>query len=173
MYTGTASLCLRVSDLEKSIHFYEALGLTASRHPSGIAASVRRGHFSIYLMMTFGVDSINFRGADAFDVHAHLQANGIAAKGKPEHTQQPGTAWMTEDPDGHKIYFNTSQKEREPAAKRAHVAGLLRCTEGELVDWGASEECLQALRQHVLAKLEPGEPPGRPRSPTLGPRIYA
>jgi catechol 2,3-dioxygenase-like lactoylglutathione lyase family enzyme len=162
MYTGTVTHCLRVSDLEKSIRFYEALGMGVSRHPGGRAANLRRGHFNIYLI-TFGVDSINFRGADAFEVHAHLQASGIEAKGKPEHTTPPGTAWTTEDPDGHKIFFNTFQQERTPDAKRARVVGLLRCTEHDTIDWGARDESLRALRQ-VLAKLEPGEPtaPTRP-----------
>jgi hypothetical protein len=60
---------------------------------------------------------------------------------------------MTEDPDGHKIFFNTFQSELTPAARQTRVGELLRWTEQDLVDWDASEELLQAFREHVLGKL--------------------
>src|SRR5262245_46313063 len=92
------------------------------------------------------------------------QASGIEAKGKPEHTTQPGTSWTTEDPDGHRIFFNTSESEWTADGKRAYVVNHLRALEQDLVDWGASGECRRALRQHVLPKLglEPSNAPARP-----------
>lgn len=39
------------------------------------------------------------------------------------------------------------------AARQTRVAELLRWTEQDLVDWDASEHCLQAFREHVLARF--------------------
>lgn len=149
MYAGTGVLCFKVSDVQKSIRFYEAIGLTGWSHPSGLAGGVGRGLFGIYLMgFDCKGDWVNFRGADAFEVHARLRRSGIEAPGEPT-----GTSWMTEDPDGHKILFNTSQGELTPGVRQDRVAELLGGTEQHLVDWDASEECLQAFREHVLARF--------------------
>jgi hypothetical protein len=89
-----------------------------------------------------------------------MPKSGIEAPGQPERAgpdagppdaRNPGTAWTTEDPDGHKIFFNTFQSEVTAAAKQARVRELLRWTERDLIDWDASEETLQAFREHVLA----------------------
>jgi hypothetical protein len=124
-----------------------------------LSAYVRRGNFSIFLM-TFGQDSLNFRGADAFDIYEHLDAKGLELKGKPERytTEEPGegggdgTAWMTYDPDGHAIYFNTNLRETTSDHRQEQVRKLLSNTEQDLVDLGASAGCLGAIRE-VVAKF--------------------
>jgi len=159
MYVGQATLCLTVKDLEESLRFYEALGLKQVDNigAAGVSALVHRGNFSIFLM-TFGQDSLNFRGADAFDVHENLQGKGLELEGEPERYTnsdkggEDGTSWMTYDPDGHGIFFNTHLSETTPDHKQAMVNGLLHNTEKDLVDLGASEECLRAFRE-LLARF--------------------
>ena len=159
MYVGAANLCLRVTDLEKSIRFYAALGLSQvdGEGVAGVSAVVRRGNFSIFLMLMFGEDSLNFRGADAFDIYEHLRGKGLELKGKPERYTDnefgdDGTAWMTYDPDGHGVYFNTHLRETTPEHRQERVRQLLQDTEQDLSDLGASTECLDAFRE-VVAKF--------------------
>ncbi len=102
MYVGSGNLCLRVENLERSIRFYEALGLkmVSSEGAPGLSALMRRGNLSIFLMKNFGSDSLNVRGADAFDVYEHLCSEGLEPTSKPGHQEDGGTNWMTQDPDG-------------------------------------------------------------------------
>jgi catechol 2,3-dioxygenase-like lactoylglutathione lyase family enzyme len=158
MHVGAGNLCLRVTDLEKSIRFYAALGLSQvdGQGVTDLSALVRRGNFSIFLM-TFGEDSLNFRGADAFDIYEHLRGKRLELKGKPERYTseergEDGTAWMTYDPDGHGVFFNTHRRETTPEHRQERVCQLLQNTEQDLVDLGASAECLDAFRE-VLAKF--------------------
>jgi catechol 2,3-dioxygenase-like lactoylglutathione lyase family enzyme len=185
MFVGKATLCLRVKDLERSIRFYEALGMQALRvgqrgDGSWAAAGVRRcglpaplgdvavspyfdaGALDIYLMCGFGGDSITFRGADVHEVREHLRREGWKLEGEPK----PSWGWSTWDPDGHGLFFNTHVEDTTPEYREAKVSELLRSTEWNLLDLGASEECLRVFREHVL-----------PRSavvpPAAGPGLFA
>jgi len=156
MHVGAGNICLRVTDLEVSTRFYEVLGLSRVEGAGtpGLSVLVRRGNFSIFLMENFGEDSLNFRGADAFDIFEHLREQGLDLKGKPErYTSEErgegGTAWMTYDPDGHGVFFNTHLRETTPEHRQERVSQVLQNTEQDLVDLGASEECLLALREVV------------------------
>lgn len=164
MYLGSVNWCLRVKNLEEAVRFYTSLGLERVEGVGGgEAALMRRGSFSLYLMHQFGGDSMNFRGADAFEVFEHMRREGWTLDGKPEPTQQPGTAWMTHDPDGHGIFFNTAAHETTPAYREAHVSQVLRNTERDLVDLGASEECLRAFREQILARFATAAWPPSPQ----------
>lgn len=57
MYVGSGNLCLKVEDLDRSIRFYQALGLQVvpGAGVPGQSALVHRGSFSIFLM-NFGAD---------------------------------------------------------------------------------------------------------------------
>lgn len=159
MHVGAGNICLRVTDLEMSIRFYEALGLSLVEGAGvpDLSALVRRGNFSIFLMKNFGEDSLNFRGADAFDIYEHLREQGLELKGKPERYTneergEDGTAWMTNDPDGHGVFFNTHVRETTPEHRQERVRQLLHDTEQDLVDLGASAECMDSFRE-VLTKF--------------------
>ena len=159
MHVGAGNICLRITDLEKSVRFYEALGLSRvegfgmPEGVPGLSALVRRGNFSIFLMKDFGEDSLNFRGADVFEISEHLRKQGLELKGKPERSSsEDGTMWMTYDPDGHGIFFNTHLRETTPEHRQERVRQALQNTEQDLVDLGASAECLFAFRE-VVAKF--------------------
>jgi catechol 2,3-dioxygenase-like lactoylglutathione lyase family enzyme len=161
MYVGTGYLCYGVSDLERSIRLYQALGLEVvgnSVPGQRTSAVLRRGHFSVFLIGWEGsTDCINFRGADAFAVRDYLRRQGLELPGEPQHgtdpeTSDPSTAWMTADPDGHAIFFNTHAWEITPEHRADTVRQILHRTESELLDWGASDECLRAYRE-FLAKF--------------------
>jgi hypothetical protein len=61
--------------------------------------------------------------------------------------------WTTSDPDGRAILFDCHPSLVTPASRHARLGGVLRATEQDLVDLGASAECLQAFREHVLARF--------------------
>lgn len=146
MYAGTVSVCLRVEDLQASVQFYEALGF--SEVPGGMdgqSAVMHRGSARLFLM-NFGVDSLNFRGADAFEVRAHLERSGVAAPGMAERQDDGGTQWLTEDPDGHVLFFNTHAREMTAAHRQGEVARILAAAVQDLSDVGADSDCIEALR---------------------------
>ena len=59
---------------------------------------------------------------------------------------------MTYDPDGHGVFFNTHLRETTPEHRQERVRQVLQNTEQDLVDLGASAECLGAFRE-VVAKF--------------------
>jgi catechol 2,3-dioxygenase-like lactoylglutathione lyase family enzyme len=160
MYVGAPTLCLRVKDLDRSTAFYQALGMEVYKEVPGKRANLRRGGFKLALM-TFGEKEVlNFRGVDAFAIHSHLQEKGLELVGRPErYTKEQydadadGECWATEDPDGRDILFDTNENEKGEAAKQSRLTQLLKNTEQELVDIGASQECIQVFREKVLARF--------------------
>ena len=64
---------------------------------------------------------------------------------------------MYVDPDGHAVFFNCHPSTVTSAGRQARLGGVLRATAQDLVDLGASAECLQAFREHLLARF--GSPP--------------
>lgn len=156
MYVGRPILCLKVSDLAASQRFYEALGLQALDATESRVV-MRRGSFCLALMTFLEEDLLNLRGADAFAVRAHLQSVGLNPTGTPQHYKKEefdadadGTCWPTSDPDGHALLFDTNEREVGPAAQQRLLTEILKSTEQDLLDLGASDECLTAFRQHVL-----------------------
>lgn len=86
-----------------------------------------------------------------------FREQGLALKGKPKRytnneNGESGTAWMTCDPDGHGVFINTHLRETNPEYRQERVRQLLQNTEQDLVDLGASTDCLNAFRE-VLAKF--------------------
>ena len=64
---------------------------------------------------------------------------------------ETGVGWLTRDPDGHAILFDTNQNEEGESAARESVDLALRNAERDLIDAGASDACLEAYRQKILA----------------------
>ena len=146
MYTGTVSVCFRVEDLQAAVRFYEALGFSeVEGGMAGHSAVMHRGSARFFLM-NFGVDSLNFRGADAFEVRAHLERAGEHASGTAERQDDGGTQWLTEDPEGHVLFFNTHAREMTAEHCAGEVARILAAAVQDLADVGADEECIAAVR---------------------------
>ncbi len=105
-------------------------------------------------------DLLNFRGVDAFAIYDFLQENGLSLEGEPERYAKEkydadvdGACWTTKDPDGHEIFFDTNENELGEDFEQRRLTELLNNTEQDLVDIGASEECLRAFREEVLFKF--------------------
>ena len=157
MYAGRPHLCLKSRNLDASRRFYEALGLAVSEDLPGKRITLERGSFTITLMTFLDEDLLNFRGADAFAIHGHLGSKGISAPAEPERYRKEkfdadadGACWLTRDPDGHAILFDTNEDEEGESAARESIDRALRNAEQDLIDAGASNACLEAYRQKVL-----------------------
>ena len=146
MFSGTLSVCLRVEDLPQAVRFYTALGFTeVEGGMAGRSAVMPRGSARLFLM-NFGADSLNFRGADAFAVKDHLQRLGESAPGEPESQDDGGDAWLTEDPAGHMLFFNTHAQETTAEHRQAEVVRILHGAVQDLTDVGADASCVAAMR---------------------------
>ena len=70
-------------------------------------------------MMTFlKENSINFQGANPFEIHRQALEVGIEFEGKPQsyrkekyNADADGKNWLTHDPDGNNIFFDTNENE--------------------------------------------------------------
>lgn len=157
MYAGRPHFCLKSKNLDASRRFYEALGLAVVDELPGKRIVLERASFRIMLMTFLDEDLLNFRGADAFAIHDHLDREGISAPGEPERYRKEkfdadadGVCWLTRDPDGHAILFDTNKDEEGESAARESVDLALRNAERDLIDAGASDACLEAYRQKIL-----------------------
>jgi len=151
MFAGVPTLCLRVQDLSRAIRFSEALGLQAdsAREVPGTSAHLSRGSFKLFLMQEFGTDSITFRGTDAFAVEQHLHEQNLSAPGHAKRQEDGGSHWMTEDPDGHGIFFNTHAAEMTTEHRQDLALDVIRGAARDLADLGASQELVRALGEVV------------------------
>ncbi len=167
MYAGRPHICLKSRDLDASRRFYEALGLAVSEEVPGKRITLERGNFTITLMTFLDEDLLNFRGADAFAIHDHLEREGISAPGEAERYQKEefdadadGVCWLTRDPDGHAILFDTNKDEEGKRAALESVDRALCNAEQDLIDAGASDTCLEAYRQKILTPFSHRQRPG-------------
>jgi catechol 2,3-dioxygenase-like lactoylglutathione lyase family enzyme len=160
MFVGSHTLCLKVKDLAASKRFYEALGLRIIEEIPGTRVVMERGSFNLALMTFLDGNCMNFRGTDVFATHDALRARGLDLLGKPNRysAQQvngdaDGACWLTFDPDGNAVFFDTNANEAGDAHRRRRVRQILEGAEQDLLDAGASPECLRALRREILDKF--------------------
>ena len=161
MFYGSPTLCLKVEDLAASRRFYEALGFVPFNELDGRRVVLRRGHFTLALMTFLEGNVLNFRGADVATAHKTLKSQLPELEGEPERyvpdqdneADAAGVSWLTRDPDGNTVFFDTNENEQGAAYKQQEVSQILRNTEQALLDVGASEECLAAFRGGVLRKF--------------------
>ena len=161
MFYGSPTLCLKVEDLAASRRFYEALGFVPFNEVDGRRVVLRRGHFTLALMTFLEANLINFRGADVAAAHRALKAQLPELDGEPERyvpdqsnqADAAGMSWLTRDPDGNTVFFDTNENEQGAAYKQKETSQILRNTEQALLDAGASKECLAAFRGEVLRKF--------------------
>ncbi len=171
MYCGSPFVCLAVKDMEASKRFYVALGMEVVEEVPGRRAIVRSGHFSLTLMPFLQANLLNFRGADVFAIHAFLEGQGLKLEGQPERYRKEqydadadGESWVTRDPDGNEILFDTNDNERGEDFRQRRLTRVLENTEQELINVGASPECVAAFRAEVLAPFGSRPAGGEQRS---------
>jgi catechol 2,3-dioxygenase-like lactoylglutathione lyase family enzyme len=159
MYFGSPTLCLGAKDLAASRRFYESLGMEVVEEVSGVRVVLRRGHLSLALFTFLKEAWLNFRGADVFVAFDALAQAHPGLEGAPRHyargqdgAEADGACWLTRDPGGNAIFFDTNANEQGAEFQRRQLSRLLKDTEQALVDVGASAECLGAFRNEVLAR---------------------
>jgi catechol 2,3-dioxygenase-like lactoylglutathione lyase family enzyme len=162
VYSGQPSLCLKVRDLDLAREFYEALGFEVIDEVAGLRVALRSGRFRLALMTFLDEDLLNFRGADAFAVHAAVSAAIPGLEGSPERyraddlensADADGACCATRDPDGHAILFDTNRNEEGDAAHDQRIADLLRDTEQELHFLRADPALIETFSREIVAKF--------------------
>ena len=156
MSYGVICTCLRVKDLAASTQFYESLGMTVVNEVPGLRVVLKCGHFRLALMTFLDENVLNFRGADVFAVHASMterlgEVFGSPVRRDPGHPNGAGESWITYDPDGNQVFFDTNERERTDDYRMQRIGEILTATEDELLALGASDACIDAFRR-VLTK---------------------
>jgi len=166
---GWTSLCLPTKDLDGSRRYYEALGMQVIEEIPGVRVLLRNGPFRIALMTFLTEPLLNWRGGDAFAIHAAVTAACPDAPGAPNSyraddpefgADADGACWTTRDPDGHEILFDTNDLESSDDGRAGRIARILLDAEQALERAGADEACLLALREQIIDRFtKPGAGP--------------
>ena len=158
MNSGELTLCLKCADLEASSRFYAALGLEVLERTAERVV-LKSGHGRIALMSFLEENCLNFRGGDAFALHAAGVAAELELAGEPERypaakygATADGACWSTYDPDGNNVFFDTNDAETSEAGRAERRRQLLEDTASVLQGLGASADCVATLL--TLAEAE-------------------
>ncbi len=110
---GRFELSLNVTDLERSVEFYERLGFTAVEGDPAegwrimingdLRLGLYRGHIPANLL--------NFRGGDVFALARELKMRGVVLESGPEIESDGSAGASLRDPDGNLVYLNTHPDE--------------------------------------------------------------
>lgn len=159
---GWTSLCLPAKDLAASRRFYEALGMQVVEDVPDTRLVLRNGPFRLAMMTFLSEPLLNWRGADTFAVHGAVSRALPEVPGAPfryhadhlDHAADAdGASWETRDPDGHHILFDTNELESSEEGRARRIAHVLADAERALEQAGASADCLEALRTHVIDRF--------------------
>ena len=110
-----AMTVVQVSDLDRSIAYYDSIGFTVTGiwgDPPGVAIT-RRGKVSIMLQLADQVHNAGGRWyvyvyvADVDTVFAELTDRGVETTGPPEDKYYGCRDFTVTDPDGHCLAFGT------------------------------------------------------------------
>ena len=155
MNGGELTLCLKCADLEASSRFYETLGFEVLERTEQRVV-LKSGHARLALMTFLEENCLNFRGGDAFALHAAGQAAGLGAQGEPERyaaakygATADGACWSTYDPDGNNVFFDTNDAETSASGRAKRRRALLEDTAHELELLGADAAWLEGLRNLI------------------------
>ncbi len=158
MNSGMLTLCLKCADLDASSRFYEALGLEVLERTDERVV-LKSGHARVALMTFLQENCLNFRGGDAFALHAAGTAAGLELAGTPERypaakysASADGVCWSTHDPDGNNVFFDTNDAESSAAGRAAQRRQLLEDSAQMLQALGASGDCVATLRALAAAE---------------------
>ena len=114
----------------------------------------------IDLMSFLPGNCFNFRGADVFKVYEQMSAAGLELDGEPvrytkEEFGQPGGHWQTKDPEGHFVYFDTTDPELiEPGDPKA-LKRVLERAGRQLADANAPADCRAAFKSEIVNTFSP------------------
>lgn len=127
---GFYSVCLRATQLHKTVDFYKRLGFQPTGEDApGLRISLKHGNESLTFMSFLNDNLINFRGAHIHRLKEEFKNLGIRVKlfeelkrearlmldehGVPLPENECGF-FSVYDPDGHDFFFNTNPEERAP-----------------------------------------------------------
>ncbi len=149
---GVHTLCLSVQDLAASRAFYEALGLEVYiDEPEHV--NLNTGTTNVSLMKFLDGNCLNFRGGDVKAIHAWLKARFPELEGEPQtYEDSPGGAgacWMTRDPDGNAVFFDTAATD----SRRHRVERLLAGVQRELDALDVTSTQFAAFRDELLERV--------------------
>ena len=160
MFHGWMSICLKVTDMSAAVRFYRALGMEvieAFEAEGGDGRVVlRNGPFRLALMNFLEENCIHVRCADVRAVHAAARAALPALLGEPRaysaaevSATADGVCWMTRDPDGNAVFFDTNETETGETGRKQLTAQILHDAERLLEAAGADSACRRALREVI------------------------
>lgn len=127
---GFFSVCLRASDLQKTVDFYKAISFKpVGEDAPGLRVSLEYQSHSLTFMSFLQDNLINFRGAHIHRLKECMKEVDIPVtlfeefkseerlmldeNGEPLPNNECGS-FSISDPDGHELFFNTHREEREP-----------------------------------------------------------
>ena len=130
MPLGFFSVCLRATQLNKTVDFYKALGFSpVGEDAPGLRISLAYRSQSLTFMSFLQNNLINFRGAHIHQLKEFMKQIGVPItrfeefkseerlmlddEGNPFPDNECGS-FSIEDLDGHEFFFNTHREEREP-----------------------------------------------------------
>ncbi len=160
MFYGWTSICLKATDMAASARFYRALGMEVVEEFEAANGDgrivLRNGPFRLALMNFLKENCIHVRCADVQEVHAAARAALPAVSGEPRSYRAAdvsatadGVSWMTRDPDGNAVFFDTNDTETGDAGQARLTAQILRDAERLLEAAGADAACRRALREVI------------------------
>lgn len=153
MRAGFHSICLKTDDLSAMRRFYETLGMVTT-HADDQWVQLTNGNLELSLMTFLEENWINIRGADVRETHQMARKAGLECEGEPEHYTAgqmgyDGWHWMTRDPAGNVVYFDTTDEEA-PLSHR--VKTLLEGIELQLDGLGLQSSTFQAFKDELIGK---------------------
>jgi len=126
MDLGEFQLCLKTSDIEKSIDFYSRLDFSVIEDSRAEGWAVLK-HNNLILALYQGHierNLINFRGGDIPVIVADAKEAGLSFTADALESPDGSTSAELIDPDGNRIFFNTFPFERERYLETGSVIDL-------------------------------------------------
>jgi len=163
MFPGQFTLCLKAIDIEGMRRFYEALGLKVHiDQPTHVL--LNNGDVDIALMTFLEEPSLNFRGADVFQIHEQFVTAGLDSQNTPRHYKGAqynitvdGMNWIRYDPVGNNIFFDTNAGEIGMKGENLALQRILDATLKRLINAGATQTSQRAFRSHIMDRFMPPE----------------
>ena len=123
MFLGNFELCLNVTDVRRSLEFYETLGFKrvggniadgwAILENNNCRLGLYAGHIESNLL--------NFRGGDVFAICEELKGRGLEFSQDAYREPDGSAGAILKDPDGNVVYFNTFPEEQVEFVAPAEV----------------------------------------------------
>lgn len=116
MRIGKLDVCLRVSQVERSLSFYKKLGFQQVEGGEGWAivsnGEARLGLFTEQYMGN-NLVSLNFRGGNIREICQSLADSALTFEAEPNYVGVTGGSAALRDPDGHLVFLDTTAEEAQ------------------------------------------------------------